>query len=115
MTAFKGLSSFGDFRLPGVGATIEVSRIVMALIIRPCENAIRGGSEEADASEQPATRVYHFPDVVMVRFQLFQAETEFPVTCLSTRTRPWSTPTLKSSSRIVAAHKLLYKKIGCTG
>ena len=43
ITAFKGLSSSGDFRLPGVGATIEVSKIVMALIIRPCSNAIRGG------------------------------------------------------------------------
>lgn len=42
MTAFKGLSSSGVFRLPGVGATIGVSRIVMALIIRPCANAIRG-------------------------------------------------------------------------
>ena len=50
MTAFKGLSSSGVFRLPGVGATIEVSTIVMALIIRPCGNAIWTESEEADAS-----------------------------------------------------------------
>ena len=40
MTAFKGLSSSGVFRLPGVGATIGVSRIVMAVIIRPRGNAI---------------------------------------------------------------------------
>ena len=43
MTAFKGLSSSGVFRLPGVGATIEVSRMVMALIMRPCGNAIWNG------------------------------------------------------------------------
>ena len=56
MTAFKGLSSSGVFRLPGVGATIEVSRIVMALIIRPCWNAIWdgvGGSGRVWSSRRP--------------------------------------------------------------
>ena len=39
-----------SLRLPGVGATMEVSRMVMALIIRPCEKRSETGSEEADAS-----------------------------------------------------------------
>jgi hypothetical protein len=81
MTAFKGLSSSGVFRLPGVGATIEVSRIVMALIMRPCGNAIWDGVGGSGRVWAAADRVCHFPDVVVVRFQLFRAEIEFPVTC----------------------------------
>jgi len=56
MTAFKGLSSSGVFRLPVVGATIEVSRIVMALIMRPRWNAIWdgvGGSGRVWGSRRP--------------------------------------------------------------
>ena len=70
--------------MPGVGATIEVSRIVMALIIRPCGNAIWDGVGGSGRVWAAGDRVCLSPDVVAVKFQLFQAETEFPVTCLST-------------------------------
>ena len=67
MTAFKGLSSSGVFRLPGAGATIEVSRIAMALIIRPRGNAIWDGVGESGRVWAAADRVCLFPDVVAVR------------------------------------------------
>ena len=81
ITAFKGLSSSGVFRFPGVGATIEVWRIAMALIIRPCGNAIWGRVGGSGRVSAAGDRVCLFPDVVAARFQLFQAETQFSVTC----------------------------------
>lgn len=106
MTAVKGLPSSGVFRLPGVGATIEVSRIVMALIIRPWVNAIWGGVGGSGRVWAAGDRVCPFPGVVAVKFQLFRAETEFPVTWRSTTqdTSFVERSPLESQGRIVGCY-----------